>query len=198
MELYGVIPHKKMTFESPLATTYTPSEPPIKWEDHRPLLTLKSGDETFSLLFDPQGSDLKQPLQNGNYLLRYQPDSVKIPYRLRVRQARQINYPGTNQPYSYEADVLFKNGSGIEEKVTLSMNNVHETQDGYRFYLAGLSPNEDGVLKRVQIVVNYDPVKYILTYPGACFLVLGVILLFMPNRRNLFRACYSDACSLPK
>jgi uncharacterized protein YijF (DUF1287 family) len=33
-------------------------------------------------------------------------------------------------------------------------------------------------MKQVQIVVNYDPAKYYLTYPGGCLVALGIFLLF--------------------
>lgn len=181
MRLYGVIPAKIMTLETPLMINYTEAEPLQKWEDNRSLITLKTGNEMFNLLFDKNGTDLKRPIQNGRYLIRYQPGGVDIPYRLRLRQARQINYPGTSQPYSYEADLLIN-----ELPVTLSMNNVHETSDGYRFYLASISPSDPGKVKQVQIVVNYDPIKYILTYPGAILLILGVLLLFYPSLLSSF------------
>ena len=34
----------------------------------------------------------------------------------------------------------------------------------------------------LQIVVNYDPAKYWLTYPGAIILSLGILLLFWQKR----------------
>ena len=61
------------------------------------------------------------------------------------------------------------------------MNRVHETWEGYRFYLSSISPQEEGFLKKIQLVVNHDPGKYWLTYPGAIILTLGIILLFWLN-----------------
>lgn len=189
IRLYGLFPFKMMTLESPLIIEHEAADPLVKWEENSPLIQLKVNQESISLLFDKSGQGLKQPTKNGLYLLRYAPDSVQIPYRLRIRQARQINYPGTTQPYSFEADIVIKGASLQEEEpVTLSMNHVYETPEGYRFYLAGISPTEAGAVKRVQIVVNHDPVKYFLTYPGAIILVLGILLLFVPSLRNLFRA----------
>ncbi|WP_039376566.1 hypothetical protein, partial [Parachlamydia acanthamoebae] len=61
---------------------------------------------------------------------------------------------------------------------------VYETWDGYRFYLANMTPATENSAKRVQIVVNYDPAKYILTYPGAIILSMGILLLFWSPYRK--------------
>ena len=58
------------------------------------------------------------------------------------------------------------------------MNNVHETWEGYRFYLSNISPSGEESVKRIQLVVNHDPAKYWLTYPGAIILSIGILLLF--------------------
>ena len=60
----------------------------------------------------------------------------------------------------------------------LSMNHVHETWDGYRFYLSNITPVDESEPQRVQIVVNHDPAKYLLTYPGAVAVAIGIFLLF--------------------
>ena len=52
---------------------------------------------------------------------------------IRLRQAREIHYPHTQQPYSYESDILIAQHDGEPVEKTLSMNHVHETWDGYRF-----------------------------------------------------------------
>ncbi len=58
------------------------------------------------------------------------------------------------------------------------MNEVHETSDGYRFYLSGMGPLDRYGVKNVQLVVNRDPAKYLLTYPGAILVSLGILLLY--------------------
>ena len=67
------------------------------------------------------------------------------------------------------------------------MNHVHETWDGYRFYLANMTPSEVGSVKKVQIIVNLDPGKYWLTYPGGIMVVVGSLLLlwFRPYAKTL-------------
>ncbi|MDR3624387.1 MAG: hypothetical protein P4L16_04520 [Chlamydiales bacterium] len=165
-----------------ISQTIKPLEPLSKWEDNRAKITLKVSDDHQSsligLIYDPFASDLKWPVLNGKYLLRFQPCTKKIPHRLRLRSARQINYPRTQQPYSFECDLLIsEQGLKTPLEKTISMNNVHETHDGYRFYMSNLSADELSA-KRTQLAVNYDPQKYYLTYPGAFLLSLGILLLF--------------------
>jgi ResB-like family len=175
-----------LTIECPVTLTHTPKPSLQKLEENTPLITLqvhsKEKQELIALHFDRFGTGLKQPALAGQYLLRFQPIVQTLPYRLRLRQARQINYPGTSQPYSYESDLLITDKvSGQTIEKTISMNNVHETWDGYRFYLANVAKlSEDGI-NSIQIVVNKDPAKYWLTYPGAFILSLGMILLFWLN-----------------
>lgn len=176
---FAKLPHA--TLETPLKAVYRPAPPSKKLEENRSLIALrvkKGGrEELISLRYDPQGLELAHPILGGEYLLRYTQQTQEIPARLRLRQARQINYPGTDQPYSFECDVW-----ACGQEKTLSMNNVYETPEGYRFYLANLTPANESAVKRVQLVVNYDPMKYILTYPGGILVSLGILLLWKKSR----------------
>jgi hypothetical protein len=174
---------ENLAIESPIRIKHLSAAPLKKLEDNTPKISLKLSEngesENITLSFDRYGMGLKWPAMKGKYRLRFQPLFVKIPYRLRLRQARQINYPNSSQPYSYESDLIVTDSTtGQQIEKTISMNNVFETWDGYRFYLANIVPADEGAVKRVQIVVNYDPAKYWLTYPGCMLLVLGIILLF--------------------
>ncbi|MFI0434239.1 MAG: hypothetical protein ACH350_00745 [Parachlamydiaceae bacterium] len=177
---------KMMTFETPLSYRIMPMEAPLRPEDQRPgiVLQLEEGEkkETIALIYDPSTRGLKWPIFNGRYLIRFQPNLVELPYRIRLRQARQIFYPQSQQVYSYESDVLILEKGKEPIEHTLSMNQVYETWEGYRFYLAGIGTSVDGTLKRIQLAVNYDPTKYLLTYPGAFLVFLGTILLFWAKK----------------
>jgi len=173
----------EMALETPLTLRVENQIPNRKLEDNVPkitlLLTQGERSELVTLAYDPIGQGLKWPIFDGEYLLRFQPKVQTIPYRLRLRQARQINYANSLQPYSFESDLLISDGTeapAIEK--TISMNHVYETWEGYRFYLSNIAPPNEGAVKHVQIIVNHDPGKYWLTYPGAMLLTLGIILLF--------------------
>ncbi len=178
-----------LILETPLKKSYLEKPPLVKLEDNVPAITLlvktPQGKETLHLTFDKKGAGLCWPCGQGNYLIRYQPQVVAIPYHLRLRQARQINYPDSTQPYSYEADLLIQDlRTGAVVEKTISMNHVHETDDHYRFYLSAIYPPGEGVVKTVQIVANQDPAKYWLTYPGALILSIGIISLFVMKYRE--------------
>ena len=79
-------------------------------EDNIPLIHIKITEhgvhDSVFLRYDGALNGLKQPVLHGKYLVRFQPLFEKIPYRVRLRQARQINYPDSQQPYSFESDVI--------------------------------------------------------------------------------------------
>jgi hypothetical protein len=109
--------------------------------------------------------------------------ALKLSLRVRLLRAETKMYPGSNKPVAYKAYLEIKNLENEKiDKVILSMNRVYETKSGFRFYLSGISPQEDGSIKRVHLVVNRDPVKYFLTYPGAVLFVISVILLLWRRR----------------
>lgn len=162
-----------------------------KLEDNFPKITVlvHHGErrQSLSLAYDSTGTGLKWPVLDGEYLLRFQPVFREIPYRLRLRQARQINYANSSQPYSFESELIIKDRRTMAlAETTISMNKVYETWDGYRFYLSSITPPNETAIKQVQIVVNYDPAKYLLTYPGAIVLSCGILMLFVmrPYRRS--------------
>lgn len=175
--------------ECPLTRHHSIQPPSNKMEDNLPLVLLNfsddiSSDEKVPLTYDRYGNGMRWPILEGRYLVRFQPLCCEIPYRLRLHHARQVTYPNSAQPYSYEAQVTVTDlRNGAMRKTVLSMNQVHETWDGYRFYLANLAPPEIGAVHQVQIIVNRDPFKYWLTYPGALILTLGILLLFTYRRQ---------------
>lgn len=159
--------------ETPYQPVYEPLPLPSKAEEARPLIHVRAGTEEALIPFDPHGKGLKTAMQGGNILLHYRSKTIELPVSVRLSDARTIRYPGSERPFSYEADVEIGGDS-----TTLSMNHVYETWDGTRFYLSNISPQEETKAKTVQIVVNKDPGKYFLTYPGGVLLALGITLLF--------------------
>lgn len=150
--------------------------------------------EQLILSYDRLAKGLRFPADNGKMLLRYQPESYKLPYRLRLRQAKANRYLSSsaiNEPpsvFSYDCDLWIEANSSKQQRlgqpVHLSMNQVHETLRGYRFYLSSIFPPEPTRAKKAQIIVSQDPTKYLLTYPGGFILASGIFLLFSPiNRR---------------
>lgn len=173
--------------ECPVTRRHVVRTPSKRMEDNLPLIVLRAqtddAKELVPLTYDRYASGMRWPVLNGRLLVRFQPVVQEIPYHVRLHDARQVSYPGSKQPYSYEAIVtICDRRTGSEKMTTLSMNQVHETSDGYRFYLSHLSPAGEESVRQIQVVVNHDPVKYWLTYPGAVALSLGIVLLFLFRR----------------
>lgn len=173
---------KNLTLEAPLTFLYEDVPPSSKLEENVPIITLNmtrgGKTEKITLQYQREGMGFKKPIFDGAYLVSFRPHYKAIPYHIRLRQARQINYPQSTQPYSYESDILVTKAGVPPIETTLSMNRVYESWDGYRFYLSSIAPEEPGAVKQIQIIVNHDPVKYLLTYPGALITALGIIALF--------------------
>lgn len=168
---------------TPLSKMHQVEPPSNKLEDHLPLIRVKAVSGTQSqivpLTYDRMAKGLKWPVLGGKALLRYQPAWEELPYQVRLHQARKLNYPNSNQPYSYEADIAVTDlRSHKTILTTLCMNQVHETWDGYRFYLSNISQESNFSARQVQLAVNHDPAKYWLTYPGGLLVSLGIVLLF--------------------
>jgi len=180
--------HQTIVFETPLSHRIIPCASPAKLEDQCPGIVLEveegANQQTIALAYDSSSRELKWPILNGKYIVRFQPYLRELPYRIRLRQARQMTYPQSQQVYSYESDLLITENEKQPVERTLSMNRVYETWDGYRFYLAGIGSSHDNTLKHIQLAVNYDPAKYFLTYPGALLVFLGMLLLFWAKRRR--------------
>lgn len=171
-----------LELETTLTTRYRAFPPSLKLEDNRPLvaLWLKQGKQTeqVTLGFDPQSNLFKQPVLGGAFRVHLEWMQQELPYHLRLLDARQVVHPHSSQPLSYESKLLVTDPkTGQAEEVLLSMNQVHEAPGGYRFYLSGLAPAEEIAPRQVHLVVNQDPVRWWLTYPGAIFISLGAILL---------------------
>ncbi len=161
---------------TPLTRVCERAQPHRKQEELIPRLQLLvsngTNSEIISLSYDSGGSHFKWPILNGSYLLRFQPHEQSIPYHVRLHQAKQINYRSSAAPYSFESDLVIGG-----EETTISMNRVFEKK-GYRFYMAKLTTPHLGA-KGAHIVINHDPAKYWLTYPGGALLIVGTILLYL-------------------
>jgi hypothetical protein len=190
-DIRPVLPNEKeiAMIEAPISLRHDVIPSNRKIEDNLPQITLKikKGERTefVSLVYNRFESGIKVPAFGGEYLMRFQPKSQHIPYRLRLRNARQINYANSSQPFSFESDLVITNRESQQSiEKTISMNRVHETWEGYRFYLSNISPATETAVKRVQLAVNHDPAKYYLTYPGGSVVALGSLLLFWRRKRK--------------
>ena len=143
-------------------------------------------EEQIELVYEAIRQGLQLSVLQGAYLAQCIPYSTEIPYHVRLRDTRKIVYPDSDQAASYEAECLITDRlTGEEEEVRLSMNRVHETADGHRFYLSSISPSHEESVRQVRIVVNRDPLRSLLTYLGAFLVAIGILLLMrVLNKRK--------------
>lgn len=184
------LPKKEIFLESPLRMVFKASEKIPRPEDQTPVISLEIEEnnikQKLALPYDKTGNGLRWPTASNRLLLRFEPKSVQIPYRIRLYRANQENYLNSEQAASYEGHLLFENiaKNAFEESI-IKMNKVHEVKEGHRFYLANVSESS-AQAKRVHIIVNHDPAKYWLTYPGGIILSIGIFLFLMRFKRKSF------------
>jgi hypothetical protein len=170
---------RKFSLETPLRRRFV-TEENNTGENNKPLIIIKHLGKKIPLSYDAVGEELKWPLGDGNTLLKFQPHRVPIPYRIRLHSSKAICYPGSDKPCSYEALIsLSSANTSLPQQILLQMNKVHETTEGYRIYLAGMGKIDRLGVSAAHLVINYDPFKYWLTYPGAVLVVLGAVSLFL-------------------
>lgn len=154
-----------------------------KWEENKPMIELELRDgekkENIKLSYQIHNKGLKWPIFNGKYLISFEPLTKKIPNKFRLREAKKILFPNSSDVFCYESDVLID-----DKEETISMNQIVETKEGCRFYMSSFQENGMMNAKVAIFTVNRDPAKKILTYPGAFFLSLGIILLFWVKNKN--------------
>lgn len=167
----------QIEIESPLLKelVFVPEVPQI--ENNKPAVVIELPGRENAVAFE---SPIKTPIHELGVLASLQNERRTLPFEVRLHRAKDIKYPGSEQTESYEC-CLTVGG----EKVDVSMNRVHETKDGYRLYLSGMSVVDPYQVRAVQLVVNRDPAKYLLTYPGGLLVALGILALFFYNKRTV-------------
>ncbi len=127
-----------------------------------------------------QGSPEKMEFQGKNYRILYGEKRIPLAFRLGLEDFRVEQYPGTQNPASFESDVMLRDDlRGIQRQVTISMNKplIHQ---GFRIYQSGYSQAE-GEPDVSIFTVGKDPgvpVKYL----GAIVMVVGMIIMFWMRR----------------
>lgn len=173
--------YRAIALEAPKETAFTLEiESPL----HRKLLIMKEEKQLENnkpaLIVDIAGKELSIPFESAvktpiteNLLASLEYKKLLLPFEVRLHQAKDIKYPGSEQTESFECCLTVEG-----KKLNVSMNNVHETKSGYRLYLSGMTAIDTNDVRAVQLAVNRDPAKYLLTYPGALLIAMGILGLF--------------------
>ena len=109
-----------------------------------------------------------------------------LPFTLRLKEFRIVNYPGTDAPLDYQSIISVARGSKDDE-VMVSMNHIGNA-DGYRLFQSGYDSDGQGVA----LGVVYDPWGIAITYAGYLLLLIGIVATLL-SRKTQMRALYRAA-----
>ena len=149
---------------------------------------LKMNGETSDIIEIPGGfkriaynNEVLFPWKDLNFKIAYGSKQVPLPFSVRCDDFRLERYPGSNNPSSFESDlVLIDEVNNKRIKKELFMNHVADFQ-GYRLFQSSYDPDEKGTI----LSVNYDWWGTNISYLGYLLMGLGMILaLFAPSGRT--------------
>ncbi len=128
---------------------------------------------------EKQSTLVLQAGDNGEYL-----KEVQLPFEIGLKDFRLIRYPGSNNPSSFESDlIIYSKGQEREEKVFMN-KVVYEQQ--YRIYQTSFDKDEKGTV----LTINHDFWGMIITYIGYFLLLVGFVMIILTKNshfRNLVR-----------
>lgn len=104
------------------------------------------------------------------------PRKVTLPFLLTLNDFRKVDYPGTNNPASFESDVVledFKKKFKITQ--TISMNKPMD-YEGYRIFQSSYIQNSSSGEASIFTVTKNPGISFI--YLSSCLIFLGAFLQF--------------------
>lgn len=166
---------------------YLPKAVPVL--EFRPVESKSSSEEALSaiqievgqgkdakVLWLSQGLQQRVEVAGVGYAALYGLRQIPAGFRLTLEDFRLEHYPGTNNPMSFESDVVLTDPMrGVLQKATISMNNPLSYR-GYKIYQSGY--NLSGPGPEVSIFsVSRDPGIF-LKYLGTIVMVAGILLIY--------------------
>lgn len=156
---------------------YTPEANTSEGEEVFPALRLQleNESETKSIWL---GQGLREIVEmgNGRYIFLYGQRRIPAGFRIKLRDFRVKNYPGTNRPESFESDVtLLDDMRGVSRDETISMNEPLVYR-GFRVYQSGYQQNP-GEPEVSIFSVGRDP-GVPVKYAGTLVMITGILLMF--------------------
>lgn len=134
-----------------------------------------------------ENSMLKLFTDQAVYILTYGRTRTDIGFPMKLKDFRVGRYPGTMRAASYESVVEVP---GLGERV-ISMNEPLK-YNGYTFYQASFSEDEQGRPTVSVFSVNWDPGRW-LKYLGSALIVLGSIHLFYFKQKSKRRKTKAES-----
>ncbi len=134
-----------------------------------------SGSEVQTLWLG-QGMQENLALSAGQFGFLFGDKKIPAGFRLALKEFKMETYPGTENPMSYESDVVLTDPMrGMVKETTISMNEPL-SYNGYKIYQSGYNVSGNGPKVSVFSVAK-DPGIF-LKYSGTIVMVLGIILIY--------------------
>jgi len=100
------------------------------------------------------------------------PRKMPLPYTLHLDDFQLINYPGSDNPASYESHVRLQDDErGVDSRPVRIYMNHPLTYRGYKHFQSSYDSDRLGTV----LSVNYDPGKW-PTYFGYMLMALGFLI----------------------
>jgi hypothetical protein len=138
-----------------------------------------SKDKQFQPINLLYGETQELHLADSTVMISLGERKLKIPFEIKLKDFRKVDYPNTTRAMSYESDVVVTNLDGLFEGVksmetTISMNNVLDHR-GWRFFQASFQINGTREYSTFQVAQN-PGIESI--YLGSIVMVLGIGVMF--------------------
>lgn len=112
----------------------------------------------------------------GEYLVRFGPRIVPLPFALKLEEFQIGKYPGTDRAMTYQSRVsLVDSVAGIDQESLITMNEPLKHK-GYYFYQASYQETPMGYVSVFSVGKDPGrPAKYL----GSLLIVLGIIIMYI-------------------
>ncbi len=127
-----------------------------------------------------EGKDVSLSTPIGDVLVGLSPRVKKLPFSIKLKDFRKMDYPGTNRPASFESDVIITDKEkNLTMEKTISMNNPLGYR-GYKIFQSSFVQQPMGAEASVFTVAKNPGISFI--YLGSIITFLGAFLLFAFNQ----------------
>jgi hypothetical protein len=121
-------------------------------------------------------------LPSGDVTLALTQAATPLPFSITLNQFRKIDYPGTNDPASFESDVVLTDARrGVSLTRTISMNHPLE-YDGFKIFQTSYMNDDTHGKGSVFTVAKNPGIPWI--YGGSLLALLGALILFYGTKKE--------------
>ncbi len=165
---------KKLYSHARFAREVVPAANPSGGSYAIQLLAKTAGAEKIHWLW--AGRPMSIESSKGPLTLLLAPETRPLPFSLKLKDFRKVDYPGTENPMAFESDVILGDAATrFSMEKTISMNKPLDYK-GYRIFQASYMQDETYGEGSVFSIAKNPGIR--LIYPGAIVILIGVILLF--------------------